>query len=271
MSTSDSGQEPPAEDAAQPTAEATEDNQDNSTKAADEDDAGQGEEPEETPAPAPPSSALSLAITELVQDSAKLKDRLLRTAADFENYRKRARRDMNDRVKQAEERVFLDVLSVADNLERALAHAEDVQGDAKALKDGVEMVYKQYLTTLERYNIRPIDAVGRTFDPERHEAIQQIFSDEELGTITFEMRRGYVRGDRLVRASMVVVSKGPAPEEEPPPEPEEVADEPEAPPMEPDEGGTVDEVVVTEEDEDAALAMDDDPIQDIKPLEPEAG
>ena len=271
MVTCDSGQEPPAEDGAQPTAEATEDDQQQSTQTEEQAAADEGEELEETQETAPPTSTLSQAITELVADGAKLKDRLLRTAADFENYRKRARRDMADRVKQAEERVFLDVLSVADNLERALAHAGETEGEAVALKDGVEMVYKQFFATLERYNIRPIEAVGQTFNPERHEAIQQVFSHEELGTITFEMRRGYMRGDRLVRASMVVVSKGPAPVEEP--EVEAAADEA-AEAME--EG--VDQVVVTEEiedavlsaEEDAALAMDDQEDEKTPSPDPEA-
>ena len=204
---------------------------------------------EEAPEPDPPSSALGRAITELAQEAAHNKDRLLRTAADFENFRKRSRKDMRDRVKQAEERVFLDVLSVADNLERALAHAGDLEGEAVALRDGVDMVYKQFLATLERYNIKQIEAVGKTFDPERHEAIQQVFSEEELGIICFEMRKGYVRGDRLVRASMVVVSKGPEPEPEP--EPEE-SDAPE-----------VGEIVVDDAAaEDDALAVDDVLVED---------
>ncbi len=146
-----------------------------------------------------------------------MKDRLLRTAADFENYKKRTRRDMTERVKLAEQRVVLDFLAVADNLERALSHAEVVEGEAIALKDGMEMVQKQFLVTLDRYSIKPFDSVGDSFNPERHEAIQQLHSDEPLGTVTFEMRKGYMRGDKLVRAAMVVVSKGPAPKDEPPP------------------------------------------------------
>jgi len=173
-----------------------------------------GSEAEQAPVP---TSPLTLAITTLQQQKQETWDRLLRTAAEFDNYKKRSKRDVVDSTRRAEDRVVLDFLPIIDNLERALAHALEEDG----LVDGVKMVHKQFLTTLEKYDIHPFDSVGQTFDPERHEAIQQMPSDQAAGDICNELQRGYIRGDRLVRPAMVVVSSGPlkddpTPEQEPP-------------------------------------------------------
>ncbi len=96
-------------------------------------------------------------------------------------------------------------LPVIDNLERALSHAEPASG----LLEGVSMVHKQVLAVLERFGVTPFDSVGQPFDPERHEAIQQAASELPPGTVCQEAQRGYLRGDRLVRPAMVVVSVGP--------------------------------------------------------------
>jgi molecular chaperone GrpE len=158
-------------------------------------------------APSAPTSALSLAISSLRREKDETWDRLLRTAAEYENYKKRSKRDVSDAAKRAEDRVVLECLPVIDNLERALAHAEEEEG---ALVDGVRMVYKQFLTMLEKFDIRPFDSVGEPFDPELHEAIQQIPSDMPSGVVCHELQRGYKRTERLVRPAMVVVSSGPA-------------------------------------------------------------
>ena len=259
MPTSDTGEEPRVEAGTEEPEQAEE--------GATEPDDQQAEEsaPAEDAPPARPTSSLSTVMAGLVEDNARLKDRLLRTAAEFENYKKRARRDMRDRVRQGEERVVLDFLGVADNMERALEHVKDVEGEAAALRDGVDMVYKQLLGTLERYNIKQFESVGEMFNPERHEAIQQLHSDHEMGTITFDMRKGYMRGDKLVRAAMVVVSKGPEPEPEPEPE-QEPEQEEEVVAAEPEEDEVLvegipdavdleeDEVVVEDEEEAAKPA-----------------
>jgi molecular chaperone GrpE len=194
--------------------------------------------PAAAPAPAEPAvaepvvatSVLSLAIVRLQDANRATHDRLLRVAADFDNYKKRSRKDQTDAVRRAEEKLALEFLPILDNLERALAHAEGAQG---TLGEGVAMVYKQFLATLERYEIRPFEAMDQPFDPERHEAIQQTYSDKALGTICQVMQKGYRRGEKLVRAAMVVVSLGPAPAKtapaaaEPPPvEAAPSADEP---------------------------------------------
>lgn len=197
---------------------------------ADEAEAEDPEEAEEAPAaPRPPmqiaTSPLSLAISSLVDEKKALRDRWLRTAADFENFKKRSRRDIVERAKQAEDRMVLDFLPVVDNLERALEHSNG--GDQEsALVNGVDMVYKQFLSTLERYGITPCEAIGQPFDPEYHEAIQQMHSDQPAGSVCNVLQRGFRRRERLVRAALVVVSLGPMPEAKEPEEPAE-AEEPE--------------------------------------------
>jgi len=158
-------------------------------------------------APAEPTTEerYANALTEV----AKLRDQLLRTAADFDNYRKRTRREIDDAQKRGKETTVKDLLPVFDNFERALSHA-DGSSDAKTVADGLRIVLKQFLDTLEKMGIQRISAVGQPFDPSLHEAIQQMESaDHPAGTVLYDVQPGYRMGDHLVRAAMVVVSKGP--------------------------------------------------------------
>lgn len=142
---------------------------------------------------------------------ARLRDQLLRTAADFDNYRKRTRREMDDAQRRGKETAVKDLLPVFDDLERAAAHAETTE-DAKSLSEGIRMVLKKFQNTLERMGIKRVPALGVPFDPAMHEAIQQLPSTEyPAGTVMAEVQPGYSLGDYLVRAAMVVVSKGPPP------------------------------------------------------------
>jgi molecular chaperone GrpE len=139
---------------------------------------------------------------------ARLRDQLLRTAADFDNFRKRARREQDDATRRGRETTVKDLLPIFDNLERAAAHAES-GADAKAVSDGIRMVTKQFVDTLDRMGIKRVATVGQPFDPARHEAIQHLESKEHpAGTIVAEVQAGYAIGDFLVRPAMVVVSKG---------------------------------------------------------------
>ena len=150
-----------------------------------------------------PDSPLEEAQAEI----ARVRDQLLRTAADFDNFRKRTRRELDDAHKRGKEELLRELLPVFDNLERAVVHAEQAS-DAKAVADGVGMVLKQFQDTLGKVGIKRIAAVGGPFDPSQHEAIQQIETDDHPpGTIVAEVQPGYALGDRLVRASMVVVAK----------------------------------------------------------------
>lgn len=142
-------------------------------------------------------------------EAARLKDQLLRTAADFDNFRKRSRREIEDAYLRGREELLRDLLPVFDNLERALVHADQAT-DVKAVAEGVRMVLKFFYDTLSKTGIQRIDAVGKPFDPTVHDAFQQLETSEHPpGTVVSELQAGYAMGERLIRAAMVVVAKPP--------------------------------------------------------------
>jgi len=143
-------------------------------------------------------------------ENVKLRDQLLRTAADFDNFRKRSRRELADMEKRAREDLLKELLPVFDNLERATAHAETAT-DVKALADGIGLVKRQFLDTLAKIGVERIKAQGAAFDPAFHEAVQQLETDEHPpGTVIHEVQAGYIQGDKLVRPAIVVVAKAKA-------------------------------------------------------------
>jgi molecular chaperone GrpE len=143
-----------------------------------------------------------------------LKEQLLRTAADFDNYRKRARREIEEARLRGKDDAVRDVLPVFDNLERAVSAAESAQTVASVV-EGVKMVLKLFQDTTERMGLNRVPSVGHRFDPAMHEAIQQKETDEAPpGTILVEVTPGYMFGQRLLRAAMVVVARKPAPKVE---------------------------------------------------------
>ncbi|MBI2388833.1 MAG: nucleotide exchange factor GrpE [Deltaproteobacteria bacterium] len=181
-----------------------------------EDPPADGGAPEQaaTPEPPPPDP-----VEQAKAEASKLRDQLLRTAADFDNYRKRSRREVDDSYKKGAEELLRALLPVFDNLERAVVHAEQTT-DAKAIAEGVKMVLKQFNDSLERVGIKRVGGVGQPFDPLVHEAIQQVETDEHpAGTVVAEVQPGYAFGERLVRAAMVVVARPKAKMSEPPREP----------------------------------------------------
>lgn len=136
-------------------------------------------------------------------------DRALRATAEFENYRKRAQRDMADERKYAAIPIVKDMLAVADNLELAIQAAEKDPGAAKVL-EGVKMVLMQFNASLEQHQIRRIEGVGLPLDPNRQEAVMQEPSNElPAGMVTRIVRSGYQLHDRVIRPAQVFVSKGP--------------------------------------------------------------
>ncbi|WP_437714923.1 nucleotide exchange factor GrpE [Sorangium sp. So ce448] len=147
-------------------------------------------------------------LGEAQAEAARMREQLLRTAADFDNFRKRSRREVEEAQRRGRESILKDLLPVFDNLERAASHAEGAP-DVKSVAEGVRIVTKQFVDTLERMGIKRIAAVGKPFDPSVHEAIQQLDSTEHpAGVVIAEVQPGYMLGDYLIRAAMVVVSKG---------------------------------------------------------------
>ena len=146
-------------------------------------------------------------LEEAKAESQKLRDQLLRVAADFDNFRKRSRREISDAEKRAQEQLLRELLPVFDNLERAAAVAETAT-DVKALADGIGLVMKQFHDTLAKLGIERIVAIGQPFDPAVHEAVQQIETAEhQPGTVMAEVQAGYRANDRLIRPALVVVAK----------------------------------------------------------------
>jgi len=144
-------------------------------------------------------------LEELRRERDALQDRLLRTAAEFDNYRKRMDRERRDLADHAAGEAIKDLLPIIDNLERALqASAPD-----DPLRKGVELIHKQMLEMLRKRGVTPIEALGADFDPNVHEAVTHEESDQHReGEVMEELQRGYKVGERLLRPSMVKVAKG---------------------------------------------------------------
>lgn len=160
---------------------------------------------------APEEDPLALAQAE----AARLKDQLLRTAADFDNFRKRMRRDVGDAERKGRDDLLKEFLPIFDNLERAGQHAESNQelteDHWKGLVNGIELVIRQFYDTLNRLGIERVQSLGQPFDPTVHEAIQNIeTADYPPGSIAAEVQSGYREGERLIRPALVVVAKAPA-------------------------------------------------------------
>lgn len=136
---------------------------------------------------------------------AALSDKLIRNAAEFDNYKKRTVREKEDFYKSAVCETVSPLLPVLDNLERAVTAAEDA-GESGSVLDGVKMVKKQFEDALKSIGVEPIEAVGGQFDPEKHNAVMTADSDEDENTVLDEFQKGYIYRDKVVRHSMVKVS-----------------------------------------------------------------
>jgi len=143
-------------------------------------------------------------LEELRRERDAVQDRLLRTAAEFDNYRKRMDRERRDLAEYTAGEVLTELLPIIDNLERALqaAAADD------PLRKGVELIHRQMLDILRKRGIKPIEALGADFDPNFHQAvIHEPSAEHREGEVMEELQRGYVVGDRLLRPAMVKVAK----------------------------------------------------------------
>ena len=172
--------------------------------------------PNDNENPAPDAAAPADAgneVAALREEVAALKDRLLRSMADAENMRKRAERERNDAAQYGMARFARDLLSVSDNLSRALAalpeEARAQANDAlRGVIEGVEATERELQSVLGRHGVKRIEAEGARFDPNLHQAIAEVPSPGAPGTVVTVVQTGYTIGERLLRPAMVTVSRG---------------------------------------------------------------
>lgn len=151
-------------------------------------------------------AALQAELEQLKTDAAESHDRYLRAIADFDNFRKRQREETARRVSLAREELLLKVLPIIDNFERAVQAAE-AQHSYDSLVEGVSLTLRQMQEMLAREGVRPIEAVGEQFNPELHEAMMRVETDEyPENTIVDELERGYTIDGRVLRPSRVRVA-----------------------------------------------------------------
>jgi len=148
------------------------------------------------------------------EEIAGLRDRMLRMAADNENFKKRVERERLAGLKYAGEIIFREILPVVDNLERAMGQGviegADAEKNLSALLAGVQLTLKSLTSTLEKFEVKAVESVGKPFDPQQQEAMTMDASDSiPVNHVILEFEKGYYYKDRLLRAAKVVVSSGP--------------------------------------------------------------
>jgi molecular chaperone GrpE len=152
-------------------------------------------------------------ITSLKEEAGKLKDQLLRTLAEMDNLRKRTEREKAEATLYAASNFARDIMSVSDNMERALAtaeadHLKEATEPVKNLIAGVEMTQRELLNVFERHGIKRVDPMGEKFDPHFHQAVYEVPTNEQPpGTVVQVMQPGFKIGERVLRPAMVGVAK----------------------------------------------------------------
>ncbi len=135
----------------------------------------------------------------------ELEDRVKRQMAEFDNFRKRTEKEKAQMFETGARSVIEKILPVVDNFERGLQASENAE-QTDGFTEGMQMVYKQLMTELEAIGVKPIEALGREFDPDYHNAVMQVESEEyESGTVAQELQKGYMYRDTVIRHSMVAV------------------------------------------------------------------
>jgi len=147
------------------------------------------------------------------EEDESLRDQFVRLQADFANFRNRTQRERVELYQRANEDLLLEILPVLDHYEMGMQTAKKHEVDP-AVTEGFQLVYDQFQNILKKFNLTPIEAVGETFDPHKHEALTHMPSDEYAAEIcSNQVRRGYLFGEKLLRAAQVVVSSGPTEKE----------------------------------------------------------
>jgi molecular chaperone GrpE len=135
----------------------------------------------------------------------EVRDQLLRRTAEMENMRRRHQQEREQWVLESNRTLLLALLPTLDDLERTLEHAQEANDP---MVQGIELVYKNFLKTLERFGVKAMDVAGEPFDPQRHDALMQETRDDvEPGTVTKEIQKGYMLGDKVLRHAKVFVSQ----------------------------------------------------------------
>jgi len=157
-----------------------------------------------------PADDLKSRLEQMEKEKQDLYDRVLRTTADFDNFRKRVSREKDELIRYGNEKLARELLPVIDNFERALGQAEN-SADNKALREGIEMILKQFIAVLEKFGVKYFTSVGQPFDPNKHEAmVHQESSEHEENAVISEFQKGYYLHDKLLRPALVAVAKKPA-------------------------------------------------------------
>ena len=152
---------------------------------------------------------LKKSLDEKDEANKTLQEKILYLQAEFENFKRLKNKEKQDILKFGNETLIKELLPVLDNLERALEHASNAE-DFKSIHDGVKIIANEFLKVLERAGIERVEALGKKFDPNFHEAfLQEEKDDIEPDTVVTEMQKGYILNGRLIRPSMVAISKKP--------------------------------------------------------------
>ena len=134
-------------------------------------------------------------------------DQILRLRADFENTKKRLERDKSEAIKFANEKLLIEILPIVDNLDRAMASLSEGH-DPEKVKQGLKLAQEELHQVLELHGVKTVKALGEPFDPERHEAVATVESDQaKEGTVVDEVQRGYALNGRLIRPSRVRIAQ----------------------------------------------------------------
>jgi molecular chaperone GrpE len=146
-------------------------------------------------------------IGRLENEAADLKDKLLRKAAEFENYKRRTENDQINLIKYSAESFIIKLLPVVDDFERSIAHMDSAT-DVESIKKGILLIYDKLIKLLNDQGVKKIEAVGKPFDVEFHEALMQRKADDvEPHTVIDEIEKGYIYKDKVIRHSKVIVSE----------------------------------------------------------------
>ena len=165
--------------------------------------------------PVEPGTVAPEQLAELKERAAKADehwDRLLRTTADFDNFKKRATREKQDAIKYANESLLQKLIPILDNFDMALSAAQNAQSDgSQSLQTGINMIFQQLKALLAESGVEEVDAAGKPFDPNLHEAVSQKETTEvPEGQVVQQLRKGYKLKERLLRPASVIVAKQPA-------------------------------------------------------------